>query len=187
MNGLSVMPAVELLSMLRRGQISPLELAEEYIQQIERLNPQLNALVDFDPERVRAQVRALKNPTGPLFGLPMTIKASIAVAGHRCETGSLLNKGHVPRENASSGGSSPASRRGDPGNHQLSRVSDGLRDRQSALRTDLESVGPGAGPPEVLAAANRRARLLPGSALPDWGATAGARYASPPTLPASAH
>ncbi len=100
MNGLSVMPAVELLSMLRRGQISPLELAEEYIQQIERLNPQLNALVDFDPERVRAQVRALKNPTGPLFGLPMTIKASIAVAGHRCETGSLLNKGHVPRENA---------------------------------------------------------------------------------------
>jgi Asp-tRNA(Asn)/Glu-tRNA(Gln) amidotransferase A subunit family amidase len=48
------MPAVELLSMLRRGQISPLELAGEYIQQIERLNPQLHALVDFDADRVRA-------------------------------------------------------------------------------------------------------------------------------------
>ena len=50
MNGLTVLPAVELMSMLRRGQISPLELAGEYIQQIERLNPQLHALVDFEPE-----------------------------------------------------------------------------------------------------------------------------------------
>jgi Asp-tRNA(Asn)/Glu-tRNA(Gln) amidotransferase A subunit family amidase len=37
---------------------------------------------------------------GPLFGLPMTIKASIATAGYRCELGSLLHRGHVPRENA---------------------------------------------------------------------------------------
>ena len=65
MNGLTVMPAVELLSMLRRGQISPLELAAEYIQQIERLNPQLHALVDFDADRVRAQARALENSTRP--------------------------------------------------------------------------------------------------------------------------
>src|SRR5271168_4428513 len=103
MNGLSVLPAVELLSMLRRGQISPLELAGEYIQQIERLNPQLHALVDFDADRVRAQARALENSSGsrgPLFGLPMTIKSSIATAGYRCETGSLLHRGHTPHENA---------------------------------------------------------------------------------------
>jgi Asp-tRNA(Asn)/Glu-tRNA(Gln) amidotransferase A subunit family amidase len=103
MNGLTVMPAVELLSMLRRGQISPLELAGEYIQQIERLNPQLRALVDFDAERVREQARALENSTGvrgPLYGLPMTIKASIATAGYRCEVGSLLHRGNIPRENA---------------------------------------------------------------------------------------
>ena len=103
MNGLTVMPAVELLSMLRRGQISPLELAGEYIQQIERLNPQLRALVDFDADRVCAQARALENSSssrGPLFGLPMTIKSSIAAAGYRCETGSLLHRGHVPHENA---------------------------------------------------------------------------------------
>ena len=103
MNGLTVMPAVELLSMLRRGQISPLELAGEYIQQIERLNPQLHALVDFDADRVRAQARALENssgPRGPLFGLPMTVKSSIATAGYRCEIGSLLYRGDVPHENA---------------------------------------------------------------------------------------
>ncbi|HTZ60570.1 MAG TPA: amidase [Acidobacteriaceae bacterium] len=103
MNGLTVMPAVELLSMLRRKEISPLELAGEYIQQIERLNPQLRALVDFDAERVRAQARALESsqgPRGPLYGLPVTIKSSIATAGHRCEIGSLLHRGNVPRENA---------------------------------------------------------------------------------------
>jgi Asp-tRNA(Asn)/Glu-tRNA(Gln) amidotransferase A subunit family amidase len=103
MNGLTVLPAVELLSMLRRGQISPLELANEYIQQIELLNPRLNALVDFDADRVRAQAHALQDsgkPRGPLYGLPMTIKSSIATAGHRCELGSLLQRGHVPQENA---------------------------------------------------------------------------------------
>jgi Asp-tRNA(Asn)/Glu-tRNA(Gln) amidotransferase A subunit family amidase len=103
MNGLTVLPAVELLSMLRRGQISPLDLVGEYIQQIERLNPQLHALVDFDAERVREQARALENSSGargPLFGLPMTIKASIATAGYRCETGSLLHQGNIPRQNA---------------------------------------------------------------------------------------
>jgi Asp-tRNA(Asn)/Glu-tRNA(Gln) amidotransferase A subunit family amidase len=103
MNSVSVMPAVELLSMLRRGQISPLELAVEFIQQIERLNPQLHALVDFDAERVREQARALEKTTGargPLFGLPMTIKSSIATAGYRCEIGSLLHRGNIPLQNA---------------------------------------------------------------------------------------
>jgi Asp-tRNA(Asn)/Glu-tRNA(Gln) amidotransferase A subunit family amidase len=103
MTGLTVLPAVELLAMLRRKQISPLELADEYIQQIERLNPQLHALVHFDAQRVRDQARTLQDASGargPLFGLPMTIKASIATAGYRCELGSLLHRGHVPGENA---------------------------------------------------------------------------------------
>jgi amidase len=100
MTGLTVLPAVELLSMLRRGQISALELTDEYIQQIERLNPQLNALVDFDAERARAQARALEGTSGPLFGLPMTIKSSISVSGYHCESGSALHRGNKPRENA---------------------------------------------------------------------------------------
>jgi Asp-tRNA(Asn)/Glu-tRNA(Gln) amidotransferase A subunit family amidase len=52
---------------------------------------------------VREQARALENSTGargPLFGLPMTIKSSIATAGYRCELGSLLHRGYVPHENA---------------------------------------------------------------------------------------
>jgi Asp-tRNA(Asn)/Glu-tRNA(Gln) amidotransferase A subunit family amidase len=88
-----------MLAMLSARKISPLELAEEHIQQIDRLNPQLNALIDFDADRVRAQAVALgqvRSVPGPLSGLPMSVKASISVAGHRCETGSLLNQGHTP-------------------------------------------------------------------------------------------
>jgi amidase len=79
------------------------ELAEEHIRQIERLNPALNALVDFDPDRVRAQAKQLDvapEPRGRLHGLPVTIKSSIATAGYRCEIGSFLHEGEIPKEDA---------------------------------------------------------------------------------------
>lgn len=94
---------VELLRLLKKSKISPLELADEYIAQIQRLNPSLNALVDFDAERVRQQVRDAENstePRGALFGLPFTLKGSISTAGYRCEIGSLINRGHVPATDA---------------------------------------------------------------------------------------
>jgi Asp-tRNA(Asn)/Glu-tRNA(Gln) amidotransferase A subunit family amidase len=94
----TLLPAKEQLTMLRRGAITPLELAEEHIAQIERLNPQLNAIIDFDAERVRAQARNVR--AGALAGLPVTIKSSISVAGYRCEIGSVLNRGSRPEANA---------------------------------------------------------------------------------------
>src|SRR5215469_10735618 len=95
--------AFELLVLLRTGKISALELADEYIRQIERLNPQINAVVDFDPERVHEQARGIDcvaGRPGPLAGLPVTVKSSISTAGHRCEIGSLVNRGNVPANDA---------------------------------------------------------------------------------------
>ncbi len=103
MSGVVLNSAVEMLAMLHARKISSLELAEEHIRQIDRLNPQLNALIDFDADRVRAQAAALDRAgraPGMLSGLPMSVKASISVAGHRCETGSLLNQGHIPATDA---------------------------------------------------------------------------------------
>ena len=51
----TLLPAVAQLALLEQRKVSPLELADEYIRQIERLNPVLNAIIDFDAERVRAQ------------------------------------------------------------------------------------------------------------------------------------
>lgn len=93
-----LLPAVEQLRLLRAKKISAVELAEEHIERIERLNPALNAIVDFDAERVRRQARNVCG--GELSGLPMTVKSSIATAGYRCEIGSLLHRGQVAREDA---------------------------------------------------------------------------------------
>ena len=95
--------ATRQLELLRAGELSVSELAEAHIAQIERLNPQINAFADFDPERARAQAAALdaqQSPRGPLHGLPVTIKSSISTAGYRCEIGSHLHAGDVPREDA---------------------------------------------------------------------------------------
>jgi amidase len=103
MNDVVLAAAANQLEMVRRGKLSVTELAEAHIQQIERLNPELNAFADFDAERVRAQARqldAVREPCGALHGLPVTIKSSIATAGYRCEIGSLLHKGEVPVEDA---------------------------------------------------------------------------------------
>lgn len=97
---LTTRPAVEILRRLREREISPLEVAEEHIAAIASLNPTLRALVDFDPERVRAQARAVKPGSGPLAGLPVTVKSSISVAGHKCELGSEFYRGNIPQEDA---------------------------------------------------------------------------------------
>jgi Asp-tRNA(Asn)/Glu-tRNA(Gln) amidotransferase A subunit family amidase len=92
--------ATDLLRLLRSRKISPLELAAEHLRQIERLNPQLNALVDFDPERVLQQARGIEESDSVLAGLPVTVKSSISTAGHRCEVGSLVNRGSIPDKDA---------------------------------------------------------------------------------------
>ncbi len=104
MSELVLEPAVRQLEMLRAGEISVGELAQAHIQQIERLNPQLNAFADFDAARVLTQARTMDampaEARGPLHGLPVTVKSSIATAGYKCEIGSLNHKGEIPREDA---------------------------------------------------------------------------------------
>jgi Asp-tRNA(Asn)/Glu-tRNA(Gln) amidotransferase A subunit family amidase len=102
-NDLVLQPAVRQIELLRSGRISVSELAEAHIAQIQRLNPNLNAIVDFDAQRVRERAKSLeqmREPRGPLHGLPVTVKSSISTAGYRCEIGSLLNKGSIAKEDA---------------------------------------------------------------------------------------
>src|SRR6202035_492359 len=74
----------------------------------ERLNPKLNAFVDYKPTAVLAQARAAEkalmrtnqDELGPLHGVPISIKSSIDVAGHLCEAGSRLRAGYIASEDA---------------------------------------------------------------------------------------
>ncbi len=104
MNSIVLEPAVRQLEMLRARDVSVMELAEAHIAQIELLNPRLNAFADFEPERAREQARSMdaapSGTRGPLHGLPVTVKSSIATAGYKCEIGSLNHQGDIPREDA---------------------------------------------------------------------------------------
>ena len=96
---------VEMASLIRAKQASPVEVMAAHLEQIERLNPDLNAIVTLAPdalERARlAEADVLKgDEIGPLHGLPLTIKDTIATAGVRTTSGSRLRQNYVPSEDA---------------------------------------------------------------------------------------
>src|SRR5437660_1853116 len=72
--------ARELAAMIARGDISSTEAVEAHIEQIERVNPALNAVVVKRYEAARAEARradeqrAQSNISGSLHGVPITIK-----------------------------------------------------------------------------------------------------------------
>ena len=74
--------AIELARRIREKEISSLELTNYFIDRIERLDGKLNAVVVRDFERARKAARhadeelAAGRITGPLHGVPMTIKES---------------------------------------------------------------------------------------------------------------
>jgi Asp-tRNA(Asn)/Glu-tRNA(Gln) amidotransferase A subunit family amidase len=100
------LPVRELVTQIRRKKISPVEVAQAYLNRIERLNPKLNAFVDYKPELVLSQAREAEtailrgDEVGPLHGVPLSIKSSIDVAGHRCEAGTRLRAGNVATDDA---------------------------------------------------------------------------------------
>ncbi len=102
MPDLLTQPATYLLNLLQTKQISAVELTELHLKRIDALNPQLGAISDLHPELIRQQAIASDRATerGALHGLPLTIKSSISVAGHLCETGSLANRGLRPQHDA---------------------------------------------------------------------------------------
>ena len=101
MEDVTRLSALAMADLVRRRQISPLELAEAHLRRIEKLNPKLNAFVHVDADRVRRDARAAEWAVsqaaglGPLNGVPISIKSSIDVAGLRCEAGSKLRDGYV--------------------------------------------------------------------------------------------
>ncbi|HEY7489458.1 MAG TPA: amidase [Streptosporangiaceae bacterium] len=101
-----VAPATMLAGALRRREVSSRELLEMYLERVTRLNGDLNAVVTLDAERARAEAWAADEaaargePLGPLHGLPITIKDSIATAGLLTTCGVPELAEHVPARDA---------------------------------------------------------------------------------------
>jgi len=83
------------LAALRAGAISPRELMEATLDQIEAVNPEINAIVALR-DRGTLLEEAGRTPTGPLQGLPMAIKDLAETAGITTTFGSPIFKDFVP-------------------------------------------------------------------------------------------
>lgn len=72
---LSRLDATAQADLVRRREVSPLELVDAAIARIEGLNPQLNAVIHPRFEEARAEARAAARPGGgPFHGVPMLVK-----------------------------------------------------------------------------------------------------------------
>ena len=84
---------------LQRGEITPIELTQHYLDRIERLDGALGAFVTVTPEAalVRAEAVAAQVPkSAPLWGLPIGDKDLVNRAGVRTGYGSRLMDGFIP-------------------------------------------------------------------------------------------
>jgi amidase len=100
------MTAVELAGLIRRKKISAREVMNAHLQQIERVNPKVNAIVTLLAERAREnagkadEMQARGRALGPLHGLPVAHKDLVETAGIRTTFGSPIFKDNVPTEDA---------------------------------------------------------------------------------------
>lgn len=91
---------------IRAKQISPVELVEGHLAHIQRFAPRLNCFTHLDAEGARRAARSAEATllngaaTGPLHGIPVTVKSSLDVAGWPCPAGSLLRAENVPARDA---------------------------------------------------------------------------------------
>lgn len=82
-----------LAALVRAGEVTPAELTQIALTGIERLNPQLGAVISVLREQPAAQI-ASGLPDGPFTGVPFLVKTLVAhAAGVPMEMGSRLAKG----------------------------------------------------------------------------------------------
>lgn len=98
--------ATEATALLRRGEISPLDLIDAAEARIAQVEPAVNALPTLCFDRARAHARRLmagegrelEGQAGWLGGLPVSIKDLTDVAGVRTTYGSPIFRDHVPKD-----------------------------------------------------------------------------------------
>jgi amidase len=100
------MSAVELAGRLARKQVSAREVMTAHLAQIERLNPQLNAIVTLVADQAMAgaskadEAIMRRDPIGVLHGLPVAHKDLVDTAGIRTTRGSPFYRDHIPSSDA---------------------------------------------------------------------------------------
>ena len=96
----------EASDLLRRKQISPVELTTSCLARIEQLNPTINAFITVMHDSALAEARKAEEDItagdwrGPLHGIPIGLKDLIDTAGVKTTCGSALFADRVPDKDA---------------------------------------------------------------------------------------
>lgn len=100
------MTARELTRKMYYGDLSAKEVMTAHIEQIERVNPKVNAIISFMPEQglrgaaAADEALARGKPLGPLHGLPIAHKDLVDTRGVLTTYGSTLYKDNIPQQDA---------------------------------------------------------------------------------------
>ena len=99
--------ATRLAELIRRREISPVEVVQAHLDRIGSVDPSINAIVTVANGALEAAKAAEKavlegRMLGPLHGVPFTVKDSIDTAGVLTQRGSPIFKGRVPEADATS-------------------------------------------------------------------------------------
>ncbi len=90
----------EMAARIQAREVSPAELVEAHLEQIDRVNPRINAFVLILAEQARQRAAEIERALGrgedpgPLAGVPVTVKDSFDVEGLPTLCGSRLRLGH---------------------------------------------------------------------------------------------
>ena len=71
---LAFLDATEQADLVRRKEVTPLELVDRAIARIEALNPRLNAVISTRFEKARSEAAATSLSDGPFRGVPFLLK-----------------------------------------------------------------------------------------------------------------
>ena len=94
--------AHEQTGLLAAGEVSSVELTRAHLEQIEAVNPALNAFLHVDPEGALAAAaeiddrRGKGEELGPLAGIPIAVKDNFCTAGLPTTCGSRILEGWIP-------------------------------------------------------------------------------------------
>ena len=93
-------PARRLARLIHGRKISVSEVMQAFVAQIERVNPKVNAIVTFLPERALKAAKALDRAKTkpPLAGLPIAHKDLVPTKGVRTTFGSPVYENHTPEQ-----------------------------------------------------------------------------------------
>jgi fatty acid amide hydrolase 2 len=97
--------ATQLAIKIKSGEITSLSATEHYIEQIKKINPKVNGLVENRFEAAIAEAlqcdERLREGTakGRLFGVPISVKESFHVKGMKT-TGGIRTRNKIEEENA---------------------------------------------------------------------------------------